>query len=80
MVVRRYHVFQPVWICRRSSCAATEGKALCTAGRKMFATLAPSERRRCVAWIDFAKKRETKLRRLREAVRLLAAGQKLGLK
>lgn len=45
-----------------------------------FERLAPSERRRYVGWIDFAQQRETKLRRLQEAVRLLAAGRKLGLK
>lgn len=45
-----------------------------------FQTLAPSHRRRYVGWIDSARQEETKLRRLREAVRLLSAGQKLGLK
>jgi hypothetical protein len=33
-----------------------------------------------VGWIDSAKRPETKERRLREAVRLLAAGRTLGLK
>jgi len=33
-----------------------------------------------VAWIDSAKQQETKMRRLKEAVDLLAAGRKLGLK
>jgi uncharacterized protein YdeI (YjbR/CyaY-like superfamily) len=45
-----------------------------------FAHLAPSHRRAYIAWIDSAKREETKTRRLREAVRLLAAGEKLGLK
>jgi len=31
-------------------------------------------------WIDSAKRVETKTRRLAEAIRLLAAGKKLGLK
>jgi uncharacterized protein YdeI (YjbR/CyaY-like superfamily) len=45
-----------------------------------FERLAPSYRRMYIAWIDSAKKQETKARRLREAVGLLAAGKKLGLK
>jgi uncharacterized protein YdeI (YjbR/CyaY-like superfamily) len=45
-----------------------------------FEALPPSQRRRYVAWIDTAKREETKLRRLEEAIRLLAAGQELGLK
>ena len=44
-----------------------------------FADLAPSHRRRYVGWIDSAKRRETKLRRLQQALDLLAAGKKLGL-
>jgi len=45
-----------------------------------FESLAPSHRRMYIAWIDSAKQRETKTRRLQEAVGLLAAGKKLGLK
>ena len=45
-----------------------------------FERLAPSYRRMYIAWIDSAKQQETKTRRLREAVDLLAAGKKLGLK
>jgi uncharacterized protein YdeI (YjbR/CyaY-like superfamily) len=45
-----------------------------------FEQLAPSYRRSYVAWIDSAKRNETKAKRLGEAVSLLAAGQKLGLK
>jgi uncharacterized protein YdeI (YjbR/CyaY-like superfamily) len=45
-----------------------------------FKSLAPSYQRMYVAWIDSAKQQETKTRRLREAVRLLGAGKKLGLK
>ena len=42
--------------------------------------LAPSQRRRYFAWIESAKREETKLRRLEEAIRLLASGKVLGLK
>jgi uncharacterized protein YdeI (YjbR/CyaY-like superfamily) len=42
--------------------------------------LAPSYRRLYVGWIDSAKREETKAKRLTEAVRMLAAGRKLGLK
>jgi uncharacterized protein YdeI (YjbR/CyaY-like superfamily) len=47
---------------------------------RFFATLAPSYRRMYIAWIDSAKQQETKMRRLQEAIGLLAAGKKLGLK
>ena len=45
-----------------------------------FEALAPSQRRRYLAWIESAKREETKLRRLKEAIRLLAKGKVLGLK
>jgi uncharacterized protein YdeI (YjbR/CyaY-like superfamily) len=45
-----------------------------------FEGLAPSYRRAYVAWIDSARRQDTKERRLREAVGLLSAGRKLGLK
>ena len=47
---------------------------------RYFESLAPSYRRTYIAWIDSAKQQATKLRRLDEAIRLLAAGKKLGLK
>lgn len=45
-----------------------------------FQELAPSHRRRYIAWVDSAKRPETKERRLGEALELLAARQKLGMK
>jgi uncharacterized protein YdeI (YjbR/CyaY-like superfamily) len=45
-----------------------------------FEALAPSQRRRYFAWIESAKRQETKLRRLKEAIRLLENGKELGLK
>src|SRR4029450_1511625 len=45
-----------------------------------FEALAPSQRRRYLAWIESAKREQTKLRRLQEAIRLLASGKELGLK
>jgi uncharacterized protein YdeI (YjbR/CyaY-like superfamily) len=50
------------------------------AARRRFEALAPEQRRRYFAWIEAAKREETKLRRLEEAIRLLASGQVLGLK
>ena len=50
------------------------------AARRTFDALAPSQRRRYLAWIESAKREETKLRRLKEAIRLLAGGNVLGLK
>lgn len=47
---------------------------------QQFQQLAPSYRRAYVGWIDSAKREETKAKRLREAIDLLAAGRKLGLK
>ena len=45
-----------------------------------FERLAPSYRRTYIAWIEAAKQEDTKRRRLREAIGLLATGKKLGLK
>jgi len=45
-----------------------------------FEGLAPSYRRAYIAWIEAAKREETKEKRLREALSLLAEGKKLGLK
>lgn len=45
-----------------------------------FRALAPRERRNYVVWIHVAKRPETRERRIREAIALLAAGRKLGLK
>jgi uncharacterized protein YdeI (YjbR/CyaY-like superfamily) len=47
---------------------------------RYFQALAPSHRRRYVGWIETAKREETKASRLKEAIRLLAAGKPLGLK
>jgi uncharacterized protein YdeI (YjbR/CyaY-like superfamily) len=48
--------------------------------RRHFEALPPEQRRRYFAWIDSAKREETRHRRLQEAIRLLAAGKILGLK
>ncbi|HEY2955132.1 MAG TPA: YdeI/OmpD-associated family protein [Candidatus Eisenbacteria bacterium] len=45
-----------------------------------FQELAPTHRHRFVAWIHTAKRLETRERRIRESIKLLAAGRKLGLK
>ena len=45
-----------------------------------FKALAVSQRRRYFAWIESAKREETKRRRLKEAIRLLSRGKVLGLK
>ncbi len=45
-----------------------------------FQKLAPSHRRHFVAWIHTAVRPETREKRIGEAIRLLAAGKKLGLK
>jgi uncharacterized protein YdeI (YjbR/CyaY-like superfamily) len=45
-----------------------------------FGTLSAREQRRFVGWIHLARRSDTRERRTREAVRLLAKGEKLGLK
>src|ERR1700747_472254 len=47
---------------------------------KFFRQLAPPHRRQFVVWIYMAKRMETREKRIRESIRLLAAGQQLGLK
>jgi uncharacterized protein YdeI (YjbR/CyaY-like superfamily) len=45
-----------------------------------FTGLAPSHRRHYTHWIETAKRQETRLKRLAEAISLLAENKKLGLK
>jgi uncharacterized protein YdeI (YjbR/CyaY-like superfamily) len=45
-----------------------------------FQELAPTHRRNFVVWIHIAKRPDTRARRIRESISLLAAGKKLGLK
>jgi uncharacterized protein YdeI (YjbR/CyaY-like superfamily) len=47
---------------------------------KFFQGLAPSHRRNYIAWIDSAKREPTKLRRREQAIAMLAAGHKPGMK
>jgi uncharacterized protein YdeI (YjbR/CyaY-like superfamily) len=47
---------------------------------KFFRELAPTHRRNFVVWIHTAKRPDTRERRIRESITLLAAGRKLGLK
>jgi uncharacterized protein YdeI (YjbR/CyaY-like superfamily) len=47
---------------------------------RTFEGLAPSYRRLYVGWIAAAKRETTRTRRIQEAISLLAAGKKLGLK
>lgn len=45
-----------------------------------FRELAPTDRRHFVVWIHTAKRPETRTKRIRESIRLLAARKRLGLK
>jgi len=47
---------------------------------RSFQALAATHRRDFVVWIHVAKRPETRERRIREAIELLSAGKKLGLK
>lgn len=47
---------------------------------EFFERLAPSYRRAYIGWIDAAKRETTREKRLREAIGLLKAGKKLGMK
>jgi uncharacterized protein YdeI (YjbR/CyaY-like superfamily) len=48
--------------------------------KTIFEKLAPSHKLNYVGWIDSAKKKETKLRRLSEIIRMLESDEKLGIK
>ncbi len=45
-----------------------------------FQNLAPGYRREFLTWIDAAKRPETRQKRIRESIKLLSAGKKLGIK
>jgi len=47
---------------------------------RFFQELAPTHRRNFVVWIHIAKRSDTRAKRIRESISLLAAGKKLGLK
>ena len=47
---------------------------------RFFQALAPTYRRDFVVWIHIAKRAETRKKRIRESIRLLSTGTKLGLK
>jgi len=47
---------------------------------QFFKELAPSYQRAYIGWIESAKREETREKRLRESLGLLAAGKKLGMK
>ena len=51
-----------------------------TKARGFFNSLAPSYRRLYLRWISSARQEQTRLRRVKEAVALLAAGKKLPMK
>ena len=48
--------------------------------KQFFEDLAPSYRRNFIHWVCSAKREETRVRRLQEAIGLLAEGRKLGMK
>lgn len=48
--------------------------------RIYFEKLAPSHKKRYLAWITSAKRDDTRIRRIEEAVRMLSSGQKFGMK
>jgi uncharacterized protein YdeI (YjbR/CyaY-like superfamily) len=50
------------------------------AARDFFDSLAPSYRKHLIYWVAMAKRDETRRRRVKEAVALLAENKKLGLK
>jgi uncharacterized protein YdeI (YjbR/CyaY-like superfamily) len=44
-----------------------------------FESLAPGQRRHIIAWVATAKRPETRARRVRRSIELLARGEKLGM-
>jgi uncharacterized protein YdeI (YjbR/CyaY-like superfamily) len=57
-----------------------KGNQIQPRGVEFFQKLPRRERRNFVVWIHIAKRPETRERRIRESIALLAAGRKLGLK
>lgn len=57
-----------------------EGLSSNPAALAFFESLSPSCRRNYKAWVGSAKRSETRVKRAAEAVRLLANGEKLGMK
>lgn len=51
-----------------------------TKAENFFNTLAPSYKNHFIGWISTAKKEETQTARIKESVKLLSAGKKLGMK
>ena len=47
---------------------------------EFFNSLAPTHQKQYLGWIEAAKRQETKEKRIKESIRLLAAGEKLGLR
>lgn len=47
---------------------------------KTFMKMAPTYQKQYLGWIEIAKRPETKDKRIKESIRLLSEGQKLGLK
>ncbi|RMF57603.1 MAG: hypothetical protein D6743_18770 [Calditrichaeota bacterium] len=48
--------------------------------REFFEQLAPSYRKQFIGWITIARRQETRTKRIRESIRLLEGGEKLGLR
>jgi len=48
--------------------------------RETFEKLAPTHQKQYLGWIEVAKRPETRQKRIAESIRLLAEGQRLGLK
>ncbi len=51
-----------------------------TDAKEFFQKLAPTYRKEFNGWISIAKRPETKEKRIKESIKLLSTGQKLGLK
>lgn len=47
---------------------------------RFFASLAPSYQQQFTGWINLAKREQTRQRRIEESIRLLARGEKLGMR
>ena len=48
--------------------------------QETFVNLAPTYQKQYLAWIEVAKRPETREKRIKESIRLLAEGKKLGLR
>ena len=80
---RKAGLFKPAEAPQISFAVPGEMKQALSRNKKaaiFFNTLAPNDRKRFIGWINIATRTETRMKRIREAIKLLEQEKKLGLK